>query len=209
MTDSPRGLRPRVLVADDDESSRQLIVATLRSGGYETAVVENGAEAWDLLQQSEAPQLAVLDWAMPKMQGIEVCRRLREAGTESYVYVVLLTARDGVEDIVAGLSAGADDYITKPWERQELLLRLRAGERVIRLESRLREKLMELAGAREDVEKLQGLLPVCPSCYRIRDDENLWHRIESYVEAHSRARFTHSLCRSCLKEHYPEFSDPA
>ena len=193
----------RILIAEDEPVSRRLLEATLVRSGYEVDAVGDGERAWELLQSDRDIQLAVLDWMMPGLDGIEVCRRLR-VRHGAYVYVILLTARDRKEDVVVGLEAGADDYITKPFDPQELHSRIRAGERIVRLESGLETKVKELEAALAHVKQLQGLLPICMHCKKIRDDKATWHRLETYIQQHSQAMFTHSLCSDCLAHYYPE-----
>ena len=196
----------KILVAEDEPVSRRLLEATLVSSGYDVASVSDGAYAWDLLQRERDIRLAVLDWMMPEMDGIEVCRQLRQR-TGDYVYIILLTAKDRKEDVVAGLEAGADDYITKPCDPQELHSRIRAGERIVNLKSGLEQKVSELEEALAHVKRLQGLLPICMHCKKIRDDKDTWHRLENYIQEHSEAMFTHSLCQECLETHYLKGKD--
>ena len=147
----------RILIAEDDPVSRRLLQATLTRWGYEVTVCVNGTEAWHALEKEDAPKLAILDWMMPGVDGLEVCRRIRERGGEPYVYVLLLTAKIQKEDVVAGMDAGADDYVTKPFDAHELKVRLRAGQRIIDLQT-------ELINARETLrvqathDSLTGLL---------------------------------------------------
>ena len=132
----------KILIADDEAVSRRILESRLRRWGYDVVVACDGTQAWDALQQPDAPDLAILDWEMPGMDGVEVCRRLRQAGRESYVYVLLLTSRNRGEDVVAGMDAGADDYVSKPFDDNELKVRLRAGRRILDL-------VAELVRARE------------------------------------------------------------
>jgi DNA-binding response OmpR family regulator len=141
---------------------------------------------------------------MPGLDGSEVCRRLRERDWGPYTYIILLTAKDRKEDVVAGLDTGADDYVTKPFNPQELRSRIRAGKRILDLEIAYRDKVREAQEAMSHVRQLQGLLPICMHCRKVRDDGDTWRRLESYVEAHTGTSFSHSLCGECLKEHYPE-----
>ncbi len=193
----------RALIAEDDAVSRRLLEATLVGLGYDVVSVEDGARAWDILRVEDGIQLAVLDWMMPGHDGIEVCRRLRQRGG-AYVYVILLTAKDRTEDVVIGLDAGADDYVTKPFDPQELRSRLRAGERIVRLESGLAQKVRELEETLAHVKRLEGLLPICMHCRKIRNEGNDWQKIEDYIQGHSSASFTHSLCDDCAGKYYPE-----
>lgn len=127
----------RILVAEDDPSFRSLMEERLSSWGYEVVVAENGNEALQILQAEDPPRLALLDWKMPGLQGLEVCRIVREKKEEPYTYIILLTAHQSEEDLITGMEAGADDYITKPFKHNELRLRLRAGRRIIELQNEL------------------------------------------------------------------------
>ncbi|MFQ5586428.1 MAG: diguanylate cyclase [Thermodesulfobacteriota bacterium] len=134
----------KILIAEDDPVSRRLLESRLSAWGYEVVVARDGAEAWRVLQGEESPGLAVIDWMMPGMNGVEVCQRVREQAREPYVYIILLTSRDQKEDIIAGMEAGADDYVTKPFDPNELKVRLRAGSRIVELEGKLIETREEL-----------------------------------------------------------------
>jgi len=127
----------RVLVADDDDALRHVLQVTLTKWGYDVQVSHNGVEACRILQGSDAPRMAILDWIMPGMDGIEVCREIRKRSDDSYIYLLLLTAKDRKEDVIAGMDAGADDYIAKPFDPQELKVRLRAGRRILDLQAEL------------------------------------------------------------------------
>jgi len=129
----------RVLVAEDDPVSRRLLRTALVKWGYEVIAVEDGANAWQVLREDDGPRLALLDWMMPEIDGVELCRRVREVldTGDRYTYILLLTARATKEDIVTGMKAGADDYIIKPFHPHELQVRIRAGARIIELQSEL------------------------------------------------------------------------
>jgi diguanylate cyclase (GGDEF)-like protein len=129
----------KILIADDEALSRRLLEKTLERAGYEVVAVENGRAAVRQLCQSDGPRLALLDWVMPELDGPGVCREVRRQQEDSYVYMVLLTSKESKEDIVAGLESGADDYLTKPFNVDELKARLRTGERILHLEGRLVE----------------------------------------------------------------------
>jgi two-component system, cell cycle response regulator len=137
-----------VLVADDDVVSRRLLEVSLSQAGYQVEMAANGAEALRALQEPDRHRLAVLDWMMPEMDGVDVCRAVRKVAREPYIYIILLTAKERQNDIVEGLEAGADDYITKPFDLHELRARLRSGKRVIELQQQLvsaRDELRERA----------------------------------------------------------------
>ena len=194
----------KILIAEDDTVSRLMLQSVLTRWGYEVVVTQNGIEAWQQLQTDMALQLAVLDWIMPGMDGIDVCRKVRQERHERYIYIILLTSRDAKEDLVEALEAGADDYVTKPFNRAELRSRLRVGERVLALERTLAQKVRDLEAALAHVKRLQGLLPICMHCKSIRDDANTWHKLEAYIEEHAEVMFSHSLCDTCLQQYYPE-----
>ena len=187
----------RVLIAEDDSVSRRLLQAALVKWGYEVVVTANGKEAWDALQAPDAPSLLVLDWLMPEMDGVEVCREARKMTALKSAYIILLTSRGSKEDIVQGLEAGADDYVTKPFDHGELRARVQVGSRVVQLQSALADRVTELEEAIANVKQLQGLLPICCYCKKIRDDGNYWHRVESYITGHANVRFSHGICPDC------------
>ena len=128
-----------VLIADDDTVSRRVLARMLTTNGYEVVAASDGDEAWQILEREDAPRLAILDWMMPGMTGPDLCRRLRGKKREPYTYVLLLTARTDKQDVVEGMDAGADDYVTKPFEARELQVRLRAGRRILDLQADLME----------------------------------------------------------------------
>ncbi len=187
----------RVLIAEDDAVSRRLLQAALSKWGYEVIVTANGKEAWAALQQPDAPALLILDWLMPEMDGVEVCREARQSVAHKSAYIILLTSRGSKEDIVKGLEAGADDYVTKPFDHGELRARVQVGTRVIQLQTALAARVTELEEAIASVKQLQGLLPICCYCKKIRDDGNYWHRVESYITGHANVRFSHGICPEC------------
>jgi two-component system cell cycle response regulator len=126
-----------VLIAEDNPGFRQVLDRMLKKWGYDVVTASNGLEAWEMLQGPDAPRLAILDWMMPKLDGVEVCRRVREQNQEPYIYILLLTAKDTSEELVEGMDAGADDYLRKPVNSHELRVRLRAGRRIIDLQEEL------------------------------------------------------------------------
>lgn len=130
-------LTDKVLVADDDPIFRHVLQSCLEKWGYHVVAVENGADAWKILQAPGAPQMVILDWMMPGLDGLEVCRKLRRPGEGPYRYLLLVTAKDNKQDIVAGLEAGADDYLTKPFDVDELRARVRSGTRILQLQDAL------------------------------------------------------------------------
>jgi len=200
-----QGASVNILIAEDDNVSRRILEAMLRKWGYELVVTCDGNQAWEALQRPGAPQLVILDWNMPGIDGIEICRRIRAQSDGALVYIILLTARSNKEETVVGLDAGANDYITKPFDRDELKARVRVGERVVELQHALSQRVEELQAASEHIETLQGILPVCANCHRIRTDEDSWQKIEAYLEQHANIQVSHGVCPECMEKLYPEF----
>jgi phosphoserine phosphatase RsbU/P len=196
----------RVLIAEDERTSRHMLAALLARAGYETVLASDGNEAWQHLSGADAPGVAVLDWMMPGITGIELCLRISREARETRPYVILLTSRAGKRDIVAGLQAGANDYIIKPFDREELLARVQVGRRVIELETALARHVAQLQEAMRKIHTLHGLIPICSSCKSIRDDRGYWKQVEEYVGDRSEAEFSHSLCPDCLTRLYPDLS---
>ncbi len=124
----------KVLIAEDDRITRRTLELILAEWGYETVAVQDGLTAWEVLQQPDGPRLALLDWLMPGLDGLEICRRVRALPTRQPPYLILLTVRDSRQDMVAGLQGGADDYIAKPFDQEELHARLQTGLRILRLQ---------------------------------------------------------------------------
>ncbi len=163
-------------------------------------MASDGIEAWRLIQGEDVPELAILDWMMPGMDGLEICRKVREASRAQPTYLILLTARDSKDDIVEGLEGGADDYVRKPFDREELRARVGVGVRVVELQRSLAARVRELEEALGRVKQLQGLLPICSYCKKIRDDGNYWRQVESYITDHSEAQFSHGICPDCYEK---------
>jgi DNA-binding response OmpR family regulator len=187
----------RILIAEDDSISRYLLEATLVKWGYTVVVTADGQQALAALSAPAAPILAVLDWMMPGMDGVDVVRHVRANPTIAPPYLILLTAKGRREDVVVGFEAGADDYIVKPFDRDELRARIQVGVRMIELRQTLADRVSELEAALTRVKHLQGLLPICAYCKKIRNDRNYWQQVEGYISEHSEAQFSHGICPDC------------
>jgi len=196
----------RVLIADDEQTSRRLLETSLIKWGYEVTVAADGLEAWSILQQPDAPRLVILDWMMPGLDGIEICRRVRQREDGSLTHIIILTSREALEDTVTGFEAGADDFITKTINRAELRARIQVGERMVALQQALASRISELEQALKHIRRLQGILPICMHCHKIRDDREVWQRLEEYISENTEAMLSHSLCPECLRKHYPQFA---
>jgi two-component system, cell cycle response regulator len=164
----PRRERLTALIADDDRSTLAILQATLRQEGIEVVSARDGANAWEQLRRQPGISLAIVDWMMPGIDGLELCRRMRQDPLLSNVYVILLTARHERGDIVSGLGAGADDYIVKPFDVQELKARVRVGVRLASLQERLAAKIAELEVARDELERLASTDALTELCSRRR-----------------------------------------
>jgi sigma-B regulation protein RsbU (phosphoserine phosphatase) len=190
----------RALIADDDPVTAAVLGGALRRWHLDVVTAHDGALAWDLIEGEEPPSLAIIDWMMPSIDGIELCRRIRENRTHSHMYVILLTGRDSRADVVAGLQAGADDYLVKPFDAEELHARVHTGIRILTLQQQLNEQIEALRETIVNVKQLKGLLPICSYCKRIRKDEDYWQQLEGYISENSDAVFSHGICPGCLHQ---------
>jgi DNA-binding response OmpR family regulator len=189
----------RVLIAEDDAVSRRMLESTLVKWGYEVVATGDGRAALKVLQEREAPKLAILDWMMPEMDGLDVCRHVRALHTTEPTYIVLLTAKGSKEDIITGLNSGADDFLTKPFDHKELQARLRVGIRMVEMQKCLADRVRQIEEALSRVKQVQGLLPICCYCKKIRTDQNFWQQVEAYISVHTDARFSHGICPECME----------
>ncbi len=194
----------RILIAEDDVTSRNILQAALREGGHEVVGTVNGAEAWTALQREDSPRLAILDWLMPEMDGLEVVHRVRALQTEQPPYIIMLTIKGEKADIVAGLDAGANDYLAKPFDADELRARVEVGRRMIEMQAAMASKNDELRQALDQVKTLRGIVPICSHCKKVRDSKGYWQQVDVYIRDHTEAEFSHSLCENCIRELYPD-----
>jgi phosphoserine phosphatase RsbU/P len=187
----------KILIAEDDLVSRTVLVRLLTNWGHEVVATVDGRAACELLERDDAPKLAILDWMMPEMDGLDVCRRVRAIERAEPTYLILLTAKDQVGDIVEGLDSGANDYLIKPYDWRELKSRLRVGERMVTLQQDLAARIRELQYAMSKIHELQELVPICSYCKKIRDDGNYWQQVENYVSTRTGVQFSHGICPQC------------
>ena len=187
----------RALVADDDRATALRLTRALEDWGIDVTTVHDGESAWRAVQADGAIALAVLDWMMPGVDGPELCRRIRGDASRAHLYAILLTARDSRADLVAGLDAGADDYVIKPFELDEVRARVHVGRRVLRLQQRLAERVAELEAAASRIRQLHSLLPICSYCKKVHTDSNYWQQVEHYVSQHTDIQFSHGICPAC------------
>src|SRR6266702_1878144 len=175
-----------VLVVDDDPVSSAQLGALAQAAGYRVKIAPNGREAWDLLKLARVP-IVISDLYMPELDGPELCRRIRARPREPYVYFILVTSRGGKQQYLAGMEAGADDFIAKPVDPDELRARLTVAERIL--------------GLRKEIQQLEVLLPICSYCKRIRNDNEEWEPLEAYIESHFERLLTHSICPDCYTKY--------
>jgi phosphoserine phosphatase RsbU/P len=200
MTDkhAPKaGPKLKILLAEDSTDQREYLEVLLEAWGYPVVPVRDGDEAWRLLQEPDAPALLLLDSDMPGLTGPQICRRLRETRSKKARHIILLTARATPEDVDTGLDAGADDFVAKPYNEMELRARLRTGERHVLLQEELGRRVVEVEAALERIRQLEGILPLCSYCKRIREGEVAWQPLESFISRRSKAKFSHDICPDC------------
>jgi phosphoserine phosphatase RsbU/P len=189
----------QIIIAEDDPVSRRVLEATLQKWEYQPLITRDGNEAAAAILAPDAPKLAILDWMMPGIDGPDICAKVRARSDGDTFYILMLTAKTQKDDIVAGLHAGANDYITKPFHREELRARLESGRHIVELQQRLAERVRELERALNEVQNLSGLLPICSYCKRIREGTDYWQAVENYIANHSAAQFSHGVCPDCYE----------
>ena len=191
----------RVLIADDDLISSRILQIRLTKWGYEVTKTSNGTDALEQLSSKDAPRIAILDWMMPGIDGIEVCKRIRSLDGIEQPYIILITATATKENIVGGLNAGADDYLSKPFNDEELRARLHAGLRITQLQTALSQRVTDLEFAMSKMRELQGMLPICSYCKSVRDDSAYWHQVQEYISDHTHPTLAHDMCPNCHEIH--------
>lgn len=194
---------PRVLIVDDVPMNVQVVASLLSKEDYQLAAAVNGEQALAAVRE-DPPDLVLLDVMMPGMDGFEVCRRLKGDARTVDIPVIFLTARAEEEDLVKGFELGAVDYVNKPFTPSELLARVRTHLALKMSLDRERALRENLEAALAKVKLLSGLIPICSSCKKIRDDQGFWNQVESYVANHSEATFTHGICPDCARVLFPE-----
>jgi phosphoserine phosphatase RsbU/P len=172
----------RILVVDDDSLARDTLAVALELDGHVVVTASDGEEGWQAFGKKNF-SVVISDCLMPETDGLELCRRIRTSETTRYCYVILLTALNGKEKYLEAMDAGADDLLSKPYDRDELRARLRVAERI--------------AGLQDRTKRLEGILPTCMYCKKIRDERSHWVRIEQYISQRTEASFSHGVCPDC------------
>lgn len=186
-----------ILVAEDNETVRKVLSYHLVRWGYSVHGVGDGQSAWEFISEAQTPVLVLLDWMLPVLDGLEVIQNVRK--NKILAYIILVTAKNAKSDVVQGLEAGADDYVSKPFDLTELRARIGVGMRTLELQAELKATVGRLEEALARVRQLHGLLPICAYCKRIRDDHNYWHQVELYIAQHADVEFTHGICPDCYE----------
>jgi PleD family two-component response regulator len=193
----------RIMIVEDNVVNRRLLAGLLGRQGYATVEAEDGQRAIEMAQ-ADPPALILMDIMMPRLDGYATCQALKEDPRTRDVPVVFISTLDQELDKVRAFSAGGVDYISKPFQVQEVYARVRTHLAIRRLQRELERRVAELEAALAQVHTLSGLLPICARCKAIRDDKGYWQKVETYVEAHSEAEFSHGLCPQCARALYPE-----
>ena len=174
----------KILIAEDDPVSVKILKFTLEHYGHEVVVATSGSEAWEKFD-AEPVRVIVSDWMMPGLDGLQLCAKVRERRQTDYTYFILLTAiNTGRENLRQAMSAGIDDFLTKPLDREAILMRLRVAERILEFTTQIRV--------------LKELIPICMYCKRVRDDSNYWDQVEHYIHEHTGSNFSHGICPECF-----------
>ena len=193
-----------LFIAEDDRTSLTVLASLARKWGYDVSTATDGEEALSVIEEDNSPRLLLLDWMLPNVNGPQLCKKARELETNGDCprFIIMLTMRGSSDDIVEGLSAGANDYMVKPFHHNELRARLEVGAKFVELQSELLEKVDELEHALKEIRTLQGILPICMHCHKIRGDKEVWERLESYITSHTDAMLSHSICPDCYDKYY-------
>lgn len=194
----------KILIAEDEAFSRKLLEATLEKVGHEVISCQDGEAAIEAYKQDSSLEIAILDWMMPGKDGLEVCKSIKSDPDNALTYVIILTAKSKAEDIALALESGADDFVSKPFNVMELNARVDAGVRKIRLQRAMAKNIVELQEALAHVERLQGTIPICAWCRKIKDDSKFWISVDEYISRHPDVEFSHIICPECMKEQYPK-----
>jgi CheY-like chemotaxis protein len=196
-----------ILVVDDEPEILFATARVLRSAGYQVEEAETGKGCIEAARK-HIPDLILLDVVLPDMDGYEVCRQIKGDEASAGTYVMLLSgSRTASDDQSQGLEMGADGYVARPIPNRELLARVEAMMRIIRAERERDRLIQELQAAMASIKTLKGLLPICASCKKIRNDKGYWQQVESYLAEHAEVRFSHGICPDCMVKLYPEFVD--
>jgi phosphoserine phosphatase RsbU/P len=176
----------KILIAEDDPVSVKILQFTLEHYGHEVVAAADGQEAWQIFDR-EPVRVIVSDWMMPRLDGLELCQKVRSRPKTDYTYFILLTAiNTGRDNLRKAMDAGIDDFLAKPLDREAVMMRLRVAERILEFTMQIRQ--------------LKELIPICMYCKRVRDDQDYWQQVESYIHAHTGSNFSHGICPECFNK---------
>jgi len=187
-----------ILVVDDIQINVDLLVLLLQKEHYNVRVAESGKEALQKIADNP-PDLVLLDIMMPEMDGYETCLHIKSNSLSKHIPVIFITALSETKNKIKGFEVGGVDFITKPFDVQEVLARVKAQLTIQHLNKTLAAQNRELEKALEEVKSLRGIVPICSKCKKIRDDDGFWQRVEQYVSERTGAQFSHSYCPNCLQ----------
>ncbi len=211
--------RSDIVIVDDNPHNLRVLSTTLKKEGYEIRPATGGQTALAAIE-AKPPELILLDVMMPAMDGYEVCEHLKNNEKTRHIPVIFITALDDVKDKIKGFAMGCVDYISKPFQEEEILVRVKTQIHMGRLQQDLMVKnerlkaetrkkdalILELQAMVNNVKVLSGLLPICANCKKIRSDEGYWEQIESYIQTHTEAVFSHGICPDCMEALYGDQS---
>lgn len=215
----------KILIADDDTITLVALRRLLEKWGYEVVEARDGREAWESLCEKDPPRIAILDWMMPEMEGVKICRHLKKEKEIPFIYTILLSIRREKKDIVMALDSGAHDFLSKPVHAGELRSRIAVGVRLVEAEDniRLKNKALskindqlnrtnaELQLALKEIKTLHGIFPICVNCKKFKlenreaTDPNSWVTMEEYIGSRTEAEFSHGICPVCAEKLYPDY----
>ena len=183
----------KILIAEDDPVSVKILQFTLQHYGHEVVTASDGAQAWEAFDRDPV-RVIVSDWMMPGLDGLELCQKVRQRVKTEYTYFILLTAiNTGRENLRKAMDAGIDDFLTKPLDREAILMRLRVAERILEYTTQIRQ--------------LKELIPICMYCKRVRDDTDYWDQVETYIHMHTGSQVSHGICPDCFDKKMGDFGD--
>lgn len=194
----------KILILDDDPDVLFATSRIVKSEGYQVFNASTGSECKELAKK-EHPDLILMDVVLPDIPGTELCKQIKRDPELKDIFVVMIsgikTASDNQAD---GLDVGADGYIARPISNRELKARVHAMVRILSAERERDRLILELKEALSRIKTLEGIIPICMYCHKIRDSTDTWQKLEAYISKHSDAQFSHSICPDCMQEHYPE-----
>ncbi len=176
----------KILIAEDDPVSVKILQFTLEHYGHEVVAAMDGAQAWEIFDRDPV-RVIISDWMMPQVDGLELCQKIRARPRTDYTYFILLTAiNTGRDNLRKAMDAGIDDFLAKPLDREAVMMRLRVAERILEFTTQIRQ--------------LKELIPICMYCKRVRDDQDYWQQVESYIHTYTGSNFSHGICPDCFNK---------